>query len=220
MQINLGLAGQNLDFGVAALKDKAWVQYQGKWYAVDQKNSKSLSTQAGKGGSPTEQLKSLGVDPEAWGATYELAGTEDMGGTQVYKITATADPKKLAASFLKTITDPGLADKLGDPATARQFEQGLAQSKAQIEAFAEGLKDASVTYYIGVDDMLIRKLVATATLSTKGQKDMQGVDSMTFDLTTTMSGFNEAVDVKPPANAQSIDQLMQQMFGGMDVGSF
>jgi hypothetical protein len=72
MKLSAGVAGQTLEFGMMAQGDKAWVEYQGKWYAVDKKNSKSLSDQAATGAAPTEQLKSFGLDPSAWGTSYEI----------------------------------------------------------------------------------------------------------------------------------------------------
>ena len=115
MQMSVGIAGQTLDFGMMAQGDKAWVEYQGKWYAVDQKNSKSLSDQAKTGAAPTEQLKSLGLDPSAWGTSYEMVGTEDMAGTQVYHVKATADPAKLAEDLTKAMNDPEPAGQAGRP---------------------------------------------------------------------------------------------------------
>ena len=58
-----------------------------------------------------------------------MVGAEDMAGTQVYHVKATADPAKLAEDLTKAMNDPSLLDKLGDPGTAKQLEQGLAQNK-------------------------------------------------------------------------------------------
>src|SRR5690606_24265252 len=99
MTMTLGIAGQNLEFGVRSLGKKAWLQYQGAWYKVDAENAEALGGQAETGTAPTEQLKSMGVDPAAWGAEYELAGTETMAGVDVYHVAATADPQKLADSL-------------------------------------------------------------------------------------------------------------------------
>jgi hypothetical protein len=217
MKMSVGIAGQNLDLGMMAQGDKSWVEYQGKWYEVDQKNSKSLNDQAKIGAAPTEQLKSLGLDPSAWGTSYEMVGTEDMGGTPVYHVKATADPAKLAEDLTKAMNDPSLAKKLG-ASTAKQLEQGLAQSRKQIEELKRSLANVTVHYWIGVDDMLMRKAEFAAELATKGQKGMAGVDSMGLKLTVTMSGFDEPVTVTPPANALPFSQLMNQMFGGLMGG--
>jgi hypothetical protein len=219
MKMSVGIAGQTLDFGVMAQGGKAWVEYQGKWYVVDEKNSKSLSDQAKIGASPTEQLKSLGLDPSAWGTTYEMVGTETMAGTQVYHIKATVDPAKLAADLTKAMSDPNLLKKLGDQTTAKQLEQGLAQNKKQVEQLKKSLKDVAVSYWIGVDDMLMRKAEYSASVATKGQKGMQGVDGMTMKMSMTMANFDQPVTVTPPVNALPFNQLMNQMFGGMLGGS-
>jgi len=219
MKMSVGIAGQNLDLGMMAQGDKSWVEYQGKWYAVDAKNSKRLNDQAQIGAAPTEQLKSLGLDPSAWGTSYQMVGTEDMGGTQVYHIKATADPTKLAEDLTKAMNDPGLAKKLGGAGTAKQLEQGLAQSKKQIEALKKSLANVTVNYWVGVDDMLMRKAEFAAELATKGQKGMAGVDRMGLRMTVTMSGFDKPVTVTPPANALPFNELMNQMFGGLMGGS-
>ena len=219
MKMSAGIAGQTLNFGMMAQGDKAWVEYQGKWYAVDQKNSKSLSDQAKTGAAPTQQLKSLGLDPSAWGTSYEMVGTEDMAGTQVYHVKATADPVKLAEDLTRAMNDPSLLNKLGDPSTAKQLEQGLAQNKKQVEALKKSLKDVNVDYWIGVDDRLMRKAEFSADLATKGQKGMAGVDGMTMKMSMTMADFDQPVTVTPPAKALPFNQLMNQMFGGMLGGS-
>jgi membrane-associated HD superfamily phosphohydrolase len=220
MKMSMGIAGQTLDFGMLAQGDKAWVEYQGKWYAVDQKNSKSLSDQAKTGAAPTEQLKSLGLDPSAWGTSYEMVGTEKMADdTQVYHVKATADPAKLAEDLTKAMNDPKLLNKLGDPSTAKQLEQGLAQNKKQVEELKKSLKDVAVNYWIGVDDKLMRKAEFSADLATKGQQSMQGVDGMTMKMSMTMADFDQPVTVTPPAKALPIDKLMNKVFGGMMGGS-
>jgi hypothetical protein len=219
MKMSVGIAGQTLDFGMMAQGDKAWVEYQGKWYAVDQKNSQSLNDQAKTGAAPTEQLKSLGLDPSVWGTSYEMAGIEDMAGTQVYHVKATADPAKLAEDLTKAINDPSLLKKLGDPSTAKQLEQGLAQNKKQVEELKKSLKDVAVDYWIGVDDMLMRKAEFSAGLATKGQKGMEGVDGMTMKMSLTMADFDQPVTVTPPDNALPFDKLMNEVFGGMLGGS-
>ena len=80
MKISLGLAGQTIDLGLLSQGTKSWVEYQGKWYAMDAKSAKSLSTQAQTGAAPTEQLKSLGLNPSDWGTSYTLVGHREPGG--------------------------------------------------------------------------------------------------------------------------------------------
>ncbi len=220
MSMSVGLAGQNLEFGMMSQGDKSWIEYDGTWYALDSDNAKSLDDQAQMGAAPTEQLKSFGLDPAEWGTTYELVGTEDLGGVQVYHLTAVADPQKLADALMKAAEDPGLADKLGGAdSELGQITQGLEQSKEEAAELGKSLKETSVDYWIGVDDMLMYKAEFSAGLDTAGQKDMEGVDGMSMKGTVTMADFDEPVTVTPPAKAQSFDKLMEQMFGGMMGGS-
>ena len=121
MTMSLGIAGQNLEFGMKSQGKKSWLEYQGTWYALDAKNAKSLDKQAQTGAAPTEQLKSMGVDPSTWGATYQMVGTEtlDVNGSkmQVYHVKAAADPQKLADSLMKAAESPDSAE------AARGLEQ-------------------------------------------------------------------------------------------------
>ena len=52
-----------------------------------------------------------------------------------------------------------------------------------------------------------------ATLDTTGQKNMSGVSGITMGTTMSMSDFDQPVTVTPPASAQPLNKLMQQMFG-------
>ena len=220
MTMSLGIAGQTLEFGMKAVGDKAWLEYQGAWYKVDSKNSKALGKQAETGAAPTEQLKSMGVDPSTWGAEYQLAGTEDLNGVQVYHVKGTADAQKLADSLTKAAEDPSLTQKLGGSSgELGQLSQGLTQNKQQTEQLAKSLKSATVDYWIGVDDSYMYKMQFAAAMDTSGQKDLQGLAGISADGAVTMSDFDQALDVTAPAGAKSFDEFMNQLFGGMLGGA-
>ena len=215
MKMALGIGGQNLELGMMSQGTKSWVEYKNQWYKVDGKSGKSLDKQVGVGAAPTEQLKSLGLDPSAWGTSYTLVGTENLNGTQVYHVKATADPQKLADALLKMSKDPSLAQKLGGSGQLKQLEQGLQQNSKQAQELQKSLKDVTVDYWIGVDDQLMHKAQFAAALDTKGQQGMTGVDGMTMKVAVTMADFDQPVSVTPPANALPMSKLTQQMFGAM-----
>jgi hypothetical protein len=220
MTMTLGFAGQDLEFGLKSVGKKAWLQYQGAWYAVDSKNAKALDKQAQKGAAPTDQLKRLGIDPAAWGATYQLVGTESLDGVQVYHVKATADPQKLADSLAKAAESPKLGQELGDASgQLGQLGEGLTQDKQQIEQLARSLKSATVDYWIGVDDEYLYKAQFDAGMDTAGQQGMQGVDGVTMKGTVTMSDFDQAFSVSRPAGAKPFKAFMDQLFGGMLGGA-
>ena len=220
MTMSLGIAGQNLDFGMKSTGKKSWVEYQGSWYALDGKNAKALDKQAQNGAAPTEQLKSMGIDPSTWGTTFQMVGTEDLNGVQVYHVKAVADPQKLAQSLTKAAESPSLGSKLGSSSSQLgQLSQGLTQNKAQAEELAKTLKDATVEYWIGVDDQYMYKAQFGGAMDMSGQKNMQGVTGVTMKGAVTMSKFGEPVTVTPPAGAKSFKELTNQLFGGMLGGS-
>ncbi len=138
MTMSLGIAGQNLDFGMKSAGKKSWLEYQGTWYALDAKNAKALDKQAQTGAAPTEQLKSMGVDPSTWGTTFQMVGTQDLNGVQVYHVKGVADAQKLAQSLTKAAESPSLGSKLGGSGSQLgQLSQGLTQNKAQAEQLAK-----------------------------------------------------------------------------------
>ena len=220
MTMSLGIAGQNLEFGMMSEGEKSWIEYQGTWYALDSKNSKALDEQAATGAAPTEQLKSMGIDPSSWGTEYELVGTEELNGVEVYHVKAAADPQKLADSLVKAAEDPALQKKLGGSGSElEQLSQGLTQNKQQAEELGKTLRSATVDYWIGVDDQYMYKAQFGASLDTSGQKDMEGVSAVTAKGTVSMSAFDEPVEVEAPQDAKSFDTFMNQLFGGMMGGS-
>lgn len=220
MTMSATVSGQTLQLGMKAKGERAWVSFQDQWYKVDAKSGAGLDEQAQVGAAPTEQLKSLGLDPAAWGTTYTMVGTEDLGGTKVYHVKAEADPAKLADALLKASEDPSLAEKLGGQEQLQQLGQSLTQNKEQAEELSKSLKDASVDYWIGVDDSLMYKAQFALSMDTTGQEDMSGVDGVGMKLTMTMSAFDEPVTVTPPADALPLDKLTEQMFGGASGMSF
>ena len=219
MTMSLGIAGQNIDFGLRAVGKKVWVQYQGAWYAVDAKSTRTLGSQAQASSAPT-QLKNLGIDPSSL-ASYQLLGTEDLNGVQVYHVKATADPKKLAAALMKAATDPTLSKELGGASSQLgTLGSGLTQQgKQQAQQLAKSLKTATVDLWIGVDDQYLYKAQFDAALDTTGQQGAQGVTGMTLKGSVALSGFNEPVKVAKPTSAKPFKTLLNQLFGGMLGGS-
>ena len=156
MTMSLGIAGQNLDFGMKSQGKKSWLEYQGTWYALDAKNAKSLDKQAQTGAAPTEQLKSMGVDPSTWGTTYadgrhrgpgRHAGLPRQGGGRPAEAGRLADEGRREPRACRSKLG-GSSSQLG------QLSQGLTQNKKQAEELGKSLKDATVDYWIGVDDQL------------------------------------------------------------------
>ena len=139
---------------------------------------------------------------------------------QVYHVTAVADPQKLADSLAKAAEDPSLTEKLGGSGSdLGQLGQGLTGDPAQAKELAKTLKDASVDYWIGVEDSYMYKAQFAAAMDMTGQENMDGVTGITLKGSATMGDFDQPVEVTPPADAKSFDLFMNELFGGMFGGS-
>ncbi|MBN2205749.1 MAG: LppX_LprAFG lipoprotein [Thermoleophilia bacterium] len=216
LSMTFGLMGQNIKMEMRAKDDQAWVAYEDQWYKVPAEDSKNATGQLSEGALPTEQLEDIGLDPDEWDLTWELVGTEDLAGTQVYHVKGTADAAKFAESLLKALDDPQLAEKLGADA-AQQLQGTKAQSEKELEQLQKALEDVSVDTWYEVETFYLRKVDAKAAFDMTGLEDAEGVTAMDFTMLVELNGFNEPVEVEAPKDAQPLEKLMEAMFGGMSL---
>lgn len=213
--LRLGLGEQKLNVDVRSLGDEAWLRHEGTWYAIDHEAYGKVSP--GAGASPSAQLEGLGLDPQKWDAEYTLVGTETLGGAEVYHVRAAADPRKAVDALLEAAENPELAKQLGS-GQAEQLEQALSQNEEQAEALKQSLEDMAVEYWIGVEDLLMRKVAFAGRLVPRGLEGMEGVDAVAVEGAVTLGSFDEPVSVAPPAKARPFDELITRMLGGMMAG--
>lgn len=218
MDLTVSLMDQNLQMTVLNEDKKAWVEYEDTWYAVPQEDTKALQS-SDAGALPTDQLRSLGLDPQGWDVEWELAGTETVDGAQAYHVTASPDPKKIAGDVLKALEDPELYKKLGDPQAAEQLKTMKAENAKQLKEVQKALKTVEVGLWIDTESMYVRKGSMLVGLDTTGIKDAEGLTALTLDVAFTMADFGEPVEVEAPAKAKDFDKLMEQLVGGMMTGA-
>ena len=216
LSMTFAVMGQNIAMEMRAKDDTAWVGYEDQWYKVPAEDSQNATDQLSEGALPTDQLKDMGLDPKDWSLAWELVGTEDLGGTQVYHVKGTADPAKLAESFMKALDDPELAEMLGDDA-AQQLEGTKAESEKELQELEKALKDVSVDVWYEVDTFYLRKIDAKVAFDMTSVEDAGGVTAMDLAVLVELDGFNEPVEVDAPKNAQPLDKLMESMLGGMSL---
>lgn len=217
MDVTVALMGQNLAMGVLAEGDKAWVEYENAWYAVPKENTKALTEQSSA--LPTEQLSDLGLDPQSWDVEWTLAGTETVDGAEVYHLTASPDPKQIAADMMKALNDPDLYKKLGDPQTAQQVKAMTSENAKELKQLQKSLETVEVELWIETGTMYLRKGTVLIGMNTKGMEGAEGLTAMNVDVAFTMAEFNEPVEVEAPAKAQDFDTLMNELVGGMMGGT-
>lgn len=216
LSMTFGLMGQNIKMEMRAKDDQAWIAYEDQWYKVPVEDSKNATGQLSEGALPTEQLKDIGLDPNDWDLTWELVGTEDLAGTQVYHVKGTVDPTKLAESLMKALDDPQLAEKLGTDA-AQQLQGTRAQSEKELKQLQKALEDVSVDTWYEVETFYLRKVDAKAAFDMTGLEDAEGMTGMDIAMLLELDGFNEPVEVEAPKSAQPLEKLMESMFGGMSL---
>ncbi len=216
LSMTFAVMGQNIAMEMRAKDDKAWVAYEDQWYKVPAEDSQHATDQLSEGALPTDQLKEMGLDPNDWSLSWELVGTEDLGGTQVYHVKGTADPAKLAASLMKALDDPKLAEALGDDA-AQQLQGTKAQSEKELEQLQTALEEVAVDAWYEVDTFYLRKIDAKAAFDMTSVEDAGGVTAMSLAALIELDGFNEPVEVEAPKSAQPLEKLMEAMLGGMSL---
>jgi hypothetical protein len=216
LSMTFAVMGQNIALEMRAKDDEAWIGYEDQWYKVPAEESKNATDQLSEGALPTEQLKEVGLDPNDWDLAWELVGTEDLGGTQVYHVKGTADAGKLAQSLMKALDDPSLAEKLGSDA-AQQLQGTKAQSEKELKQLEKALKDVSVDAWYEVDTFYLRKVDGKAAFDMTTVEDAGGVTAMGLTMMLELDGFNEPVEVEAPKSAQPLEKLMESMLGGMSL---
>jgi len=216
LSMTFGVMGQSIAMEMRAKDDQAWVGYENEWYEVPAEDSKKATGQLSEGALPTDQLKEVGLDPNDWDLVWELVGTDDLGGTEVYHVRGTADADKFAEALMQALEDPALAEKLGADA-AEQLQGTKAQSEKEFEQLQKALESVSVDAWYEVETFYLRKADAKASFDMTGVEDANGVTAMDMAMLLELDGFNEPVEVEAPESAKPLEKLMEAMFGGMSL---
>ena len=186
MTMSLGIAGQNLEFGMMSEGKKSWLEYQGTWYALDAKNSKALDKQAQTGAAPTEQLKSMGVDPSTLGHRVRARGHRDAGRQRQQGRGLPRQGRRRPAEA-GGVPDQGRrgpeprpeARRLGQRARAAQPGPHAEQAAGR-GARARASRTPPWTTGSASTTSSCTRRSSRASMDTSGQKDMQGVTGMTM----------------------------------------
>jgi hypothetical protein len=200
--------GQNINAGVASTGDKGFVSFNGQDYAVPDnvfQQFKQGYEKAAKQGSQKngQSLTSLGIDPRKWLTDPKNAGEDQVGDTDVIKITGGVDVGKLLDDVNTALSKAG---SLG--LQNQQLPSQLtSDQKAQVE---KALKDVKVEISTGKEDTILRRMKIDLNAedpSGSGQKIALAFDLQLLDL-------GEGQDFPEPSNTKPLDQLLSQ-FGGL-----
>ena len=192
--------------GLVSTGDRAFVNFQGTDYEVPRDGFQRfvrtflrLQDQNQQQSQPAESAQALS------GSFRELSneGTEDVDGTETTHISGELDVSKLADE-LRT----RLEEQTGENAlTPAQLER----LNGQLDQLSDIVKNASMDVYSGTEDDILRKLELNLDVESP-----EG-DSLTVDLSLTLSDVNEPQQIAGPAQARPLNDLLAQF--GIDAGS-
>jgi hypothetical protein len=193
--------------GLTSTGEGAFVSFQDTDYEVPQElfdqfsaSFEQLQQQSqaqGEQGS-NNLLQSLGIDPSNWLTDLSNEGTEDVEGTETVHISGQADVPKLVEDLKKIAEN---APDVGQQVTPEQL--------GQLDQLTSVIKSAEFDIYSGESDNLLRKL--DASLDLEPPAGTAGApDSVTLELSLTISDVNEPQTISAPSGAQPLANLLQQ----------
>jgi hypothetical protein len=211
--------------GLTSTGEGAFVSFQDTDYEVPQELFDQFSTsyeqlqqQSQSQGDQGNLLQSLGIDPTNWLTDLSNEGTEDVEGTETVHISGQADVPKLVEDIKKIAQN---APNVG--------QQQLAPAQlGQLDQLASIIKSADFDIYSGESDNLLRKIDANLEL-TPPAGTAGAPDSVTLEVSLTISEVNEPQTISAPSGAQPLANLLQQfgidpsqlggaLRGGLDAG--
>ncbi len=226
-QASLDAGGQQLSAGAVSTGEKGFVKFQDQAYAL----SDELYEQFKKGyaeqakcseerGEEGVSFRSLGIDPGAWLKEPQVAGTEDVGGTETTHITATVDVPRLLEDANRILgrTDTRQTDPCADeqPQEGEPEREGSRQLSAEDrKQIADAVKDARVDVWTGEEDRIMRRINVNLRFEVPeaSRQRAGGLESGTLRFDLTIGALNEKQDIKTPANARPLEELVQSLGG-------
>ena len=159
--LNAQAQGQSFSAGATSTGDKAFVNFRGTDYLVDDNTFKAVKaayeqaqTQAnGKKQNPS--LGTLGINPSAWLTNPKNEGSAKVGNDDAIKITGGVNINKLLDDVNQAL---GKARNLGVQGTQSLPSQLTAAQRKQV---TDAVKNPKVEIYTGKDDKILRRMVVS-----------------------------------------------------------
>lgn len=191
--------------GLTSTGEGAFVSFQDTDYEVPQELFDQFSTsyeelqqQSQSQGDQGNLLESLGINPSNWLTDLSNEGTEDVEGTETVHISGQADVPKLVEDIKKIAQN---APNVGQQVTPAQL--------GQLDQLTSIIKSADFDIFSGASDNLLRKIEANLEL-TPPAGTPGAPDSVTLEVSLTISDVNEPQTISAPSGAQPLASLLQQ----------
>jgi hypothetical protein len=206
--------GEKVDFegGLTLLSDRAYVNYEGTEYEVDQttfgfvkSGFEQAQQEGGSEGNPADvtacQEAASGFKVGDFVNDLTNDGSADVDGTATTKISGDLDVDGAISAIIKLAEDPACSSQLeaAGPLPIGELEA----AKGEV---ASAVKKAHVEVYVG-DDNIIRRLVAELTIEPQGSSK----EKVEANIDLTLSEVNEEQEITAPANAKPLQGLFQKL---------
>src|SRR2546423_2394078 len=210
--LGISSSGQSMTAGGVSTGDKGWLRFNGQTYTVPDAIFKrfrdgylAAANKSAKQRKSTPSFAGLGVNPRSWLRNAHKVGEEDIAGTKTIHIAAGLDVGRLLDDVNRLISRAGSAAKT---------QQVQKLSDAQRRQIEQAVRSASVDVFTGKDDKLLRRLDVRVGLQKSGR--VQG-GQLRFQL--ELDAVNQGQEIKPPANAKPLSDLVNGLQGGTLPGA-
>ncbi|MDX6666318.1 MAG: hypothetical protein QOG68_2524 [Solirubrobacteraceae bacterium] len=219
LDLSLSLSGSGTSFSAGAVStgDRGWLKLQGTTFLVDaptfaqfKQGYESAANKPSSSSGPT--FRSLGIDPLHWLKNPKVAGTEQAGGVDSYRISAGVD----VSAFLDDVST--LLGKAGQVQSTTKIPSSL--SAVQRTAIEASVKNASIDVWTGKDDKTLRRIRLAVGIDVpqaiRSAAAGLSTGTLTFDL--TINDLNQAQTITAPANARPFSDL-RALISGQTAGA-
>jgi hypothetical protein len=205
--------GQQIKAGATSTGDKAFVNFNGKDYAVSEPVFKQFRAgyeeaqkQAKQKNGKQQSLTSLGIDPRKWLTGAKNEGEEKVGDADTIRITGGVDVPKLLDDVNVALEKAG---SLGLQGTGQVPQKLTEQQRRQV---AEAVKDLKVEIFTGKEDKILRRMIVDLRAEAPADSTTKG--SATVKIDFSLLELNDDQKIAAPSNTRPLDDLLKQ-FGGL-----
>lgn len=218
LDLDVGLAGETLNFGIKSTGGAAWVCINGQWYETPSEFLEAMGqagTEAGAEVKLDQLLKAmadLGIDPTAWMKDMTISDKK-LDGVDTYYIKGTPDIAKIMTDAATLMQSQEFMEAVGAASEAAggldiggMISPSLDELQEAQDQLTEVFKDTTVELWIGKDDSLPRQVSLKASIVPPAE-EAAGLNSVTMEATVVMNNVNEAVSVDAPESPLPFTEL-------------
>jgi hypothetical protein len=194
------LANQNFSAGAISTGTKAFVELDGRAYAIDDAFVRELRSGSGSKPKPKAGLQALGVDPLRWINDPVTKANERVAGVDTVRVSGTVNVGRLLEDLDKLLTKAGgsggASGDLLTPALRKQI--------------ADAVDRAAIDVWSGASDKLLRQLAVAIDFAFKDGKPspISGLDAGKLRLRLRLHDVNKTVvKITAPKRARALSEL-------------